>query len=127
MVWSVGSALCGGAAAGGVIVIALLLGFLSGAVVQAGYVGVLLTWGRVSPEVLQPGFHLILPVAQRIVHVETRVLPHAFKEIDAASREYQSVKLTGTMNYHLEASKAAELYQTVGLDFADRVIDRGAA
>lgn len=97
--------------------------FLSGATVQAGHVGVKLTFGAVSPAVLDPGFHPIIPGIQRIVQVDTRVLPHSFREIEAASREYQSVKLTGTMNYHLEAQRANELYQTVGLDFADKVID----
>jgi regulator of protease activity HflC (stomatin/prohibitin superfamily) len=97
--------------------------FISGATVQAGHVGVLLTFGRVHPGVLEPGFHVIFPMAQRIVQVDTRVLPHEFKEIEAASREYQTVKLTGTMNYHLESHRAHELYQTVGLDFADKVID----
>lgn len=108
----------------GVLVVLLFLTvFVSGATVQAGYVGVLLTFGRVSPGVLEPGFHLIIPMAQRIVQVDTRVLPHTFKEIEAASREYQTVRLTGTMNYHLQASEAADLYQTVGLDFAEKVID----
>ncbi|MFN0070272.1 MAG: prohibitin family protein [Chloroflexota bacterium] len=108
----------------GVLVVLLFLTvFVSGATVQAGFVGVLLTFGRVSPGVLEPGFHLIVPMAQRIVQVDTRVLPHAFKEIEAASREYQTVRLTGTMNYHLEAAQAADLFQTVGLDFADKVID----
>ncbi|HEX3244469.1 MAG TPA: prohibitin family protein [Chloroflexota bacterium] len=108
-----------------VVLVALLFLtiFVSGATVQAGYVGVLLTFGRVNSGVLEPGFHLIIPLAQRIVQVDTRVLPHAFKEIEAASREYQTVRLTGTMNYHLEAQQAPDLYQTVGLDFADKVID----
>jgi regulator of protease activity HflC (stomatin/prohibitin superfamily) len=105
------------------VVLLFLTIFVSGATVQAGHVGVLLTFGRVHPGVLDPGFHLIVPMAQRIVQVDTRVLPHAFKEIEAASREYQSVLLTGTMNYHLKSAQAAELYQTVGLDFADKVID----
>jgi regulator of protease activity HflC (stomatin/prohibitin superfamily) len=105
------------------VVLLFLTVFVSGATVQAGHVGVLLTFGRVSPGVLEPGFHLIVPMAQRIVQVDTRVLPHAFKEIEAASREYQTVRLTGTMNYHLQSAQAAELYQTVGLDFADKVID----
>jgi regulator of protease activity HflC (stomatin/prohibitin superfamily) len=52
-----------------------------------------------------------------------RVLPHNFKEIDAASKEYQSVKLTGTMNYHIQPDKAPYLYQTVGVDFVEKVID----
>src|SRR5262249_45388269 len=97
--------------------------FLSGNTVQAGYVGVVLTFGRVEPGTLPPGFHFVAPISQRIVQIDTRVLPHSFKEIDAASKELQTVKLTGTMNYHLEPGRAGELYQTVGLDFADKVID----
>lgn len=111
----------------GLVIVLGVVGLISFATsattVQAGYVGVLLTFGGVEPGVLQPGFHIIIPVAQRIVQVETRVLPHAFNRIDAASLELQSVRLTGTMNYHLEASRANELYQTVGLAFAERVID----
>src|SRR5712692_10140021 len=100
----------GGIAA--VLVFLVVVSFaVSSTTVQAGYVGVLLTFGRVEPGVLPPGFHFILPFAQRIVQVDTRVSPHAFKAIDAASQELQSVKLTCTMNYHLEASRANELYQ----------------
>ena len=106
-----------------VVVLALVSLFFTSASVQAGHVGVLLTFGRAEPVVLQPGFHFVAPIAQRIVQVDTRVLPHGFKEIEAASREYQTVKLTGTMNYHLEANRVYELYQNVGLDFADKVID----
>lgn len=106
-----------------VVMFVLLSVFLSGTTVQAGYVGVVLTFGRVEHGVLQPGFHLVVPFAQKIVQIDTRVLPHEFKEIDAASKELQTVKLTGTMNYHLEPSRAGELYQTVGLDFANKVID----
>jgi regulator of protease activity HflC (stomatin/prohibitin superfamily) len=105
------------------LALALVLAALSAATVQAGHVGVVLTFGRAEGTVRSPGFHLIMPIVQRMVQVDTRVLPHAFREIDAASRELQTVKLTGTMNYHLEAGRANELFQTVGLDFADKVID----
>src|SRR5437773_1032273 len=117
VVWGVGGALVALAAA---VVVSLAV---AGATVQAGYVGVLLTVGQVEPGVLSPGFHLALPFIQRIVQVDTRVSPHQFKAIDAASKELQSVKLTGTMNYHLEATRANELYQNVGLNFAENVID----
>ncbi|HET7770124.1 MAG TPA: prohibitin family protein [Chloroflexota bacterium] len=106
-----------------ILVLALVLAVLSATTVQAGHVGVVLTFGRAETRVRPPGFHLIVPIAQRLVQVDTRVLPHSFREIDAASQELQSVKLTGTMNYHLEANRASELFQTVGLDFADKVID----
>lgn len=106
-----------------VVVLTIISFGVSSTTVQAGYVGVLLTFGKVEPGVLPPGFHFIVPFAQRIVQVDTRVSPHAFKAIDAASQELQSVKLTGTMNYHLEARRANELYQNVGLSFAESVID----
>src|SRR5262245_25528343 len=92
--------------------------FTSSSTVQAGHVGVITTFGSVEPRVLHPGFHLVMPFAQRIVQIATRVSPHTFKQIDAASAELQSVKLTGTMNYHLDPQRAFELYQNVGLEFA---------
>jgi regulator of protease activity HflC (stomatin/prohibitin superfamily) len=52
-----------------------------------------------------------------------RVQPHPFKEIDASSKEYQMVKMTGMMNFHIDPSYVNDLYQKVGLDFADKVID----
>ena len=68
----------------------------SSSTVQTGYVGVITTFGSVEPAVLGPGFHLVIPFARRIVQIETRVQPHTFRRIDAASSELQSVKLTGT-------------------------------
>ncbi len=45
------------------------------------------------------------------------------KEIDASSKEYQIVKMTGMMNFHIDPSFVNDLYEKVGLDFADKVID----
>jgi regulator of protease activity HflC (stomatin/prohibitin superfamily) len=108
----------------GLLVVLLLVG-LAGSVrvVNAGYVGVLTTFGRVHDAPLQPGLHVVNPVSQRVVPVDVRVLPHPFKEIDAASREYQTVTLTGNLNYQIDPARAPELYRTVGLDFADKVLD----
>ncbi len=96
---------------------------MSGFIVSAGNVGVVTTFGRVEDGVLYPGFHLRFPFVNQIHQIDVRVQPHAFKEIDAASNEQQSVKLTGMMNYHLDPARANELYQKVGLDFATKVID----
>jgi regulator of protease activity HflC (stomatin/prohibitin superfamily) len=113
-----------GFGAAAVVAVLLVVGiFTSSSTVQAGHVGVVTTFGSVEPQVLAPGFHFVVPFAQRIVQVDTRVLPHTFKQIDAASQELQSVRLTGTMNYHLDGAKAYELYQNVGLEFATNIID----
>ncbi len=103
-----------------VVIVAI---FTSSSTVQAGHVGVITTFGSVEPRVLNPGFHVVVPFAQRIVQIDTRVQPHTFRQIDAASSEIQGVKLTGTMNYHLDPNRAYELYQNVGLEFANNIID----
>lgn len=109
----------------GTIAFLLILVGISGPFVEvpAGYVGVVTNFGQVQSGTLDPGLHIVIPIYQRIVNVDTRVQPHTFQEIDAASREYQTVKLTGTMNYHVDGRFASDLYQRVGLDFAQKVID----
>ncbi len=110
---------------GGIVGIALIVvGFASPFVeVPAGSVGVVMNFGQVQPGTLEPGLHVVMPVVQSVQTVDTRVQPHQFQEIDAASREYQTVRLTGTMNYHVDGQYASDLFQTVGLDFASKVID----
>src|SRR6266508_4573118 len=102
----------------------IVLGLASPLVqVPAGSVGVVTNFGQVQEGTLQPGLHGVIPIVQQVVNVDTRVQPHQFQEIDAASRELQTVRLTGTMNYHIDGQFASDLYQRVGTDFASKVID----
>jgi regulator of protease activity HflC (stomatin/prohibitin superfamily) len=91
--------------------------------VPAGNVGVVTNFGQVQTVTLEPGLHLVIPIYQRVTNVDTRVQPHEFQEIDAASRELQTVKLTGVMNYHIDGQYASDLFQRVGTDFAAKIID----
>ena len=93
------------------------------AIVPAGHRGVVLWWGSVEKRIMGEGFNLKVPVAERVIKVDVKVQPHPFKEIDASSKEYQMVKMTGMMNFHIDPSFVNDLYQKVGLDFADKVID----
>jgi regulator of protease activity HflC (stomatin/prohibitin superfamily) len=110
-----------GATLGGLIV---LIG-LSGPFVEVppGNVGVVTNFGQVQTVTLEPGLHVVTPIYQRVTNVDTRVQPHEFQEIDAASRELQTVKLTGVMNYHIDGQFASDLFQRVGTDFAGKIID----
>ena len=91
--------------------------------VPAGNVGVVTNFGSVQTGTLEPGLHIVVPIVQHVATIDTRVQPHQFQEIDAASAEYQTVKLTGVMNYHVDGQFANDLYQRVGTDFASKVID----
>ena len=92
-------------------------------IVPAGHRGVVLWWGSVEKMIMGEGLNFKAPIAERVIKVDVRVQPHPFKEIDAASKEYQMVKLTGMMNFHIDPSFVNDLYQKVGLDFANKVID----
>jgi len=92
-------------------------------IVPAGHRGVVLWWGSVEQRIMGEGLNFKVPVAERVIKVDVKVQPHPFKEIDAASKEYQMVKLTGMMNFHIDPSFVNDLYQKVGLDFANKVID----
>ncbi|MDP2971274.1 MAG: prohibitin family protein [Deltaproteobacteria bacterium] len=109
------------------ILIILLIIFIflwsSFALVPAGHRGVVLWWGSVEKRIMGEGLNFKVPMAERVIKVDVRVQPHPFKEIDAASKEYQMVKLTGMMNFHINPAYVNDLYQKVGLDFANKVID----
>ena len=112
--------LVGGAIGGIIMIIGVAGPFVE---VPAGNVGVVTNFGQVQTVTLEPGLHFIVPIYQRVTNVDTRVQPHEFQEIDAASRELQTVKLTGVMNYHIDGQFASDLFQRVGTDFAAKIID----
>jgi regulator of protease activity HflC (stomatin/prohibitin superfamily) len=105
----------------------ILLGFwivsLGLVIVPAGQVGVRTNFGEVQEQTLGPGLHWVTPFMSQVTNMDTRVQRHAMQEIEAASKEYQSVRITGTLTYHIDARYASQLYQTVGPDFADKIID----
>jgi regulator of protease activity HflC (stomatin/prohibitin superfamily) len=108
------------------IVVALLLLFIlwgTFVIIPAGHRGVVLWWGSVEKRIMAEGFNYKVPIAESVIKVDVKVQPHPFKEIDAASKEYQMVKLTGMMNFHIHPEYVNDLYQKVGLDFANKVID----
>jgi prohibitin 1 len=106
-----------------VLLILFIVSWGSFALVPAGHRGVVLWWGSVEKRIMGEGLNFKVPIAERVIKVDVKVQPHPFKQIDASSKEYQNVKMTGMMNFHIDPSFVNDLYQKVGLDFADKVID----
>jgi regulator of protease activity HflC (stomatin/prohibitin superfamily) len=106
-----------------VLLILFIIGWSTFVIVPAGSRGVVLWWGSVESRIMGEGLNFKVPIAETVIKVDVRVQPHPFKEIDASSKEYQIVKMTGMMNFHIDPSFVNELYQKVGLDFAQKVID----
>lgn len=92
-------------------------------IIPAGHRGVVLWWGSVEDRIMGEGLNFKVPFAERVIKMDVRVQPHPFKTIEAASKEYQAVNMTGMMNFHIKADRVNHLYQTIGKDFASKVID----
>jgi regulator of protease activity HflC (stomatin/prohibitin superfamily) len=106
-----------------VLIILFIILWSTFVIVPAGSRGVVLWWGSVEKRIMGEGLNFKVPITETVIKVDVRVQPHPFKEIDASSKEYQIVKMTGMMNFHIDPSFVNELYQKVGLDFAEKVID----
>lgn len=97
------------------IVVLLVLATVFGTFVTvgAGERGVLLTWGAVSPSVLDPGLHFKIPFAQSVVRVNVQV-QNAQAQETAASLDMQDVATTVATNWHILPADAEWVYQHVG-------------
>ena len=89
-------------------------------VVPAGHVGVKDFFGSVSPEALPPGVHLIVPFTR--VHKMTIRTLELKETAEVPSKEGLMMDLEGSLLYRLDPAKAAEVYKTVGVNFAEVIV-----
>lgn len=100
-----------------VLVVLLVLGFLSIAIVPAGSVGVVTHWGAVS-RVIQPGLNTHEPVSEGVVIMTVQTQKDQV-DASAASKDLQAVTSTIAVNYHLDGQFAVDIYQNVGTNYQD--------
>ena len=102
------------------LLLAILI-YMSIAYVPAGHVGVLTFFGRVTGDILPEGTHFVNPFkvnntfSVRTVEMkETATVP---------SDEGLILTLDTSLLYRLDASKAAEVFRTIGPDYQSNVIE----
>jgi len=84
--------------------------------------GVVLNFGAVKPTVLGEGLHFRVPIQQKIIHMDVKV-QKASTDASASSSDLQEVSSTVAINYHIIPDKANVVYQTIGTEFKERIID----
>ena len=105
----------------GIMLIVLLL-FKPWVQIGAGQRGVVLNFGAVQNKVLNEGLHFKIPIMQQVVMMDVRV-QKAQTDASSASSDLQDVTLSVALNYHIIPDKANIVYQTIGIEFKDRIID----
>lgn len=90
--------------------------------VGAGERGVVLNFGAVQDKVLNEGIHFRIPIMQEIVLIDIKI-NKIVTDAASASSDLQDVDLSVALNYHIIPEKANLVYQTIGIEYKERIID----
>lgn len=103
-------------------VFAIVVLFTSFTIVDAGHRGVVFSkTSGIKDRVLDEGFHFIVPFIDSVTDVEVRTKKVTI-ETGSTSLDQQIVNTIGTLNFHVSEEQANKLYQSVGLDYINRII-----
>ena len=106
----------------GIIVLTVVLAS-SVKIVEAGNRGVLLHFGAVDTTIsLSEGLHIVTPFRDNVIQMEVRT--QKTSEVAAsASKDLQDVRTDVALNYHVSADSAQIVYQQLGFEYSNRVIN----
>ncbi len=90
--------------------------------VGAGKRGVVTRWGAVQDRILGEGISLVAPIADHVVKMDVKTQKEE-REASSASKDLQAVNTTVAINYRLDPTKVNKIYQSVGNDYAVKIID----
>ena len=102
------------------LIVALVLAFSMIKTVPTGYTGILTSFGKVEPNTVSAGVHVIAPW-QKIVKLDNRTQKVSV-ETDTFSKDIQQVKVSLAVNFCIDQTTAQELYKTVGVNYYESVV-----
>lgn len=101
------------------IVVLMLMACIT--TVQAGHVGIVDVFGKVSPNTLKAGLQFVNPMARVVqMSVQTQEIK---ERMEVPSKEGMTIGLEVSVLYHLDPDKAGEIYRTVGQDYATVILE----
>ncbi len=90
--------------------------------IGAGERGVVQNFGAVQDHVLNEGIHFIIPIVQTVIPLDVKI-HKAKNDAASSSSDLQDVDMSVALNYHIIPDKANLVYQTIGIEYKDRIID----
>lgn len=88
--------------------------------VPAGNIGVVLRFSAID-RVTYPGINIKLPLVERVVFMNVRTQKDEV-QATAMSENLQVVTSQIAVNYHLDGTRAKEVYENVGADYANIIV-----
>lgn len=105
-----------------VALIIILFVFKPWVQVGAGERGIVQNFGAVQDVVLGEGLHFKIPVVQTVILMDVKI-QKVKTDAESSSSDLQDVDLSVALNYHIIPEKANLVYQTIGVEYKDRIID----
>jgi prohibitin 1 len=103
------------------LVLVVILLMASTTSIPTGNVGVLTLFGRVTGDVLPEGIHLINPLKSvEKLSVQTQSVKES---ANVPSNEGLILALDTSLLFRLDKAMAANVYQTVGADYAEKIVE----
>jgi regulator of protease activity HflC (stomatin/prohibitin superfamily) len=122
-----------------VIIIAVMFIAKPFVIIESGQVGIKVTAGKYEAEPLRPGFHLYIPVIQKVIVVDTKVRLINYRTVEEISGFDSGIKLNPAINildarglpvsieltvqYRLTADGAPNTIANWGLSWEDKIIN----
>jgi prohibitin 1 len=99
------------------LIVLVIVAFSSTSCVRTGHVGVVSIFGRVTGQTLAEGIHIVNPAA---TITELSIKTQEDKErASVPSKEGLIMGLEASILYHLDSGRAAEVYQKIGPNYAE--------
>mgnify|MGYP003542999893 FL=1 len=122
-----------------IIIIGTLFIFKPFVIIESGQVGIKATTGKYDETPLNPGFHLYIPVFQKVIIVDTKVRLLNYRSVEEMSGFDAGIKINPaisvldsrglpvsielTVQYRLTASGAPATIATWGLSWEDKIVN----
>jgi regulator of protease activity HflC (stomatin/prohibitin superfamily) len=90
--------------------------------IGAGERGILLRFSAVTGKILGEGLYFRIPIVERVVTMDIKIQKET-AEASAASKDLQTVHSNVAINFHIDPERVAGIYQEVGVDYKERIID----
>src|SRR3981189_544320 len=104
-----------------ILVAAIIVLMASTTSIPTGNVGVLTLFGRVTGETLPEGIHLVNPLKSvQKLSVQTQSIKES---ANVPSKRGLTLALDTSLLFHLDRSMAAEVYQKVGSNYAEKIVE----
>jgi len=83
---------------------------------------VLLRFNAVTGKIFGEGLYWRWPFIERVIKMDIKIQKEQV-EAAAASKDLQTVHSIVALNFHIDKDKVAKLYQEIGVDYKERIID----